>query len=382
MRHSSFPVCFLLATVACAQPRTYIRCDRPITCSVSYAGDSVTLQLQTPEACDVYVWTGFEPTWAFRNGQKATDGWTRQGEGVVVHAAPGDLLYEFGRGPWPLRGEGPPVPVKVDGKARTRMAASFGSRQLEARGEVEVPLGLYKVTLVAAGPVPDGTPKLRIGGTEVSEWEAAASSSGRQALCAKSSVLLEGQVGLRLTWDGSFARSPVREVLVETATTATALAKVEPPDLDRPGTIIVEAEDFKREGGGGPVEVSKGEHADQHGGASIFSFGPGPGHWLEWEFDAPKAGKYALYARTATQEESALRSLTVDREPPFPAAELLQFPGTGGWARDDANQWAWTILAGADSRPPLELAAGEHRLRLTTIGGKHLNVDLLVLMPK
>jgi hypothetical protein len=174
----------------------------------------------------------------------------------------------------------------------------------------------------------------------------------------------------------------MREILLETTATATPLAKTDPPDFEAPGSTVIEAEDYKREGDGGPVQVSRGEHADQHGGASIFSFGPGKGHWVEWQFSVPTAGKSVLHARTATQEEYSLRSLTIDRKPPFPGAALLQFPGTGGWARTDASQWVWTVLAGADGRPLLELAAGEHRLRLTTIGDKHVNVDVMALVPR
>jgi hypothetical protein len=42
----------------------------------------------------------------------------------------------------------------------------------------------------------------------------------------------------------------------------------------------------------------------------------------------------------------------------------------------------WTLVAGADGRPPLELRAGERRLRLTTVGEKHVNVDVMVLIPR
>ena len=388
MRLSLLQPCLLLALgtgLSRAESRAYLACDKPVTCCVSYGAKAVTLQLQAREACDVCVWTGFAPQWAFRDGERTRDGWRSNDDGMVVVQAPaGNVLWEFGRGDWQLRGSGPTFAVKVDGKHRTLASTTFWARRMEARAEVKLPLGLYQVTLIPAYPVPNSTPapRLRLGGVEVVEWDEVLAANGRQGLRARSGVLLDGDVGLYLTWADTFTRSPVREVLLETTAAATPLAKVDPPDLEAPGAVIVEAEDFTREGDGGPVQVSKGEHADQHGGASIFSFGPGKAHWLEWEFGVPEAGKYALYARTATQEEYSLRSLAVDRKPPFPAAGLLQFPGSGGWARDDASQWVWTVLAGAEGRPPLELTAGEHRLRLSTVGDKHVNLDVMVLLPR
>jgi hypothetical protein len=367
------------------ESRTYIACDRPITCCISYGTQTVTLQVQAREACEVSVWAGFEPQWAFLNGEKAREGWRRAPDGMVtVPAGAGEALWEFGVGDWPLRGGGPPFALKADGKQRTLMQTSFWARRMEARGEVKLPLGLYRVTLIPAYPIPNGMPppKLRIGGQELGEWDEVPAANGRPSLRAKADTLLGGNVGLELTWADTFTRSPMREILLETTATATPLAKTDPPDFEAPGSTVIEAEDYKREGDGGPVQVSRGEHADQHGGASIFSFGPGKGHWVEWQFSVPTAGKYVLHARTATQEEYSLRSLTIDRKPPFPGAALLQFPGTGGWARTDASQWVWTVLAGADGRPLLELAAGEHRLRLTTIGDKHVNVDVMALVPR
>jgi len=388
MRHSppAAPLLLLLIAAVCpAQTRTYVASDSPITCCVSYADEAVTLQVQAREACDVRLWTGFRPRWAFRDGEKAAEGWRPLEDGILsVQAPAGQVLWEFGLGDWPLRGSGPPFAVKVDQKHRTLAATSFWPRRMEARAAVKLPLGLYQVTLIPAYPIPNSTPapELRLGGLEVTEWEAVLAANGRPGLRAPADVLLDGEVGLQLTWEDTFIRSPMREVLLDTIASATPLAKIEPPGLDAPGAILVEAEAFAREGDGGPVQVSRGEHADQHGGASIYGFGPGRAHWLEWEFQTPQAGKYALYARTATQEPFSLRSLTVDRKPPFPGAALLQFPGTGGWAREDPAQWVWTVLAGAEDRPPLELKAGRHRLRLTTVGDRHVNVDLMALLPR
>ncbi len=364
-------------------PRTYIKCDRPITCSVSYAPELVTVELHADEECKVELWTGFRPQWALLDGKKAEAGWSCLDESMVaLQAQAGALMWEFGVGPLPLRGSGPPIPVHLDGKKAGQLRTTYIANRLEARGEITVPFAMYRITMTRGTRTANTTrePKLRAGSTELSGWEDVVASDGRLGLRAEENVLLSGETAIRLTWQGDFRQPPIRKVLLETVARAAELTPVDAPNLEAEGVITIEAEEFAREGGGGSAQISKGEHADQHGGASIYSFGEGQ-HWLEWTFEVPADGKYALYARTATQEEFSLRTLKIDRKVPFPEAELLRFPGTGGWARDDPKQWVYTVLAGADGRPPLELSAGEHRLRLQTQAEEHLNVDLLALVP-
>lgn len=366
-----------------SEPRTYIKCDRPITCSVSYAPERVAVELHADEACKVEVWTGFRPQWALLDGKRATAGWSCPEDDVVaLQAQSGALLWEFGVGPLPLRGAGPPIRVEIDGKRAGQLRTTYAANRLEARGEVTAPFAMYSVVLTRGTRTVNTTrePKLRLAGTELGDWEEVLAPDGRQGLQAEENVLASGEAAVRLTWHGDFRQPPIRKLLLQTVARAADLKPVDPPDLEAQGVIVIEAEDFAREGGGGPAQISRGEHADQHGGASIYSFGDGQ-HWLEWTLEVPAEGRYMLYARTATQEESSLRTLKIDRKVPFPEAELLRFPGTGGWARDDPKQWVYTILAGADGRPPLELTAGEHRLRLQTPAGRHLNVDLLALVP-
>jgi hypothetical protein len=366
-----------------SQPRTYIKCDSPITCSVSYSADFVAVELHAAEECEVEIWTGFEPQWALLDGERVKKGWSCPREDTVAfQAQAGVLMWEFGTGPIPLRGPGPPVTVEIDGRKAGQLGTTYSARGLEARGEVEAPFAMYRVALTRGSRVVTKTrqPKLRIADTELREWEEVLAGTGRQGLRAEENVLVSGKAALRLSWQGDFRQPPVRQVLLETVAHASELTPVDPPALEAAGVIIIEAEDFSREGGGGAAQVSRGEHADQHGGASIYSFGVDE-HWLEWTFGVPADGKYILYARTATQEEFSLRTLRIDRDVPFPEAELLRFPGTGGWARDDPKQWVYTILAGADGRPALELSAGEHRLRLQTRAERHLNVDFLALVP-
>ena len=366
-----------------SEPRTYIRSERPITCSVSYATDLVTVELHAEEECDVQVWTGFTPQWALLDGKRVKTGWSCPGQDMVsLRAHAGALMWEFGIGRFPLRGPGPPIPVWVDGKKRGALRTTFSSHRLEARGEVEAPFALYRATLTegSGALAVSRRPRLRIGGEQLAEWYEVLASTGRQGLRADSEALVNGKVTVHLTWQGDFRRPPIRKLLLETVARAAELQPADPPDLEAEGVILIEAEQFTRQGGGGPVEVSDGEHADQHGGASIYSFGDGE-PWLEWEFEVPEEGHYALYARTATQEPFSLKALKVDRRLPFPEAELLRFPGTGGWAREDPKQWVHTIPAGADGRPPLELSAGRHKLRLETRGEQHLNVDFLALVP-
>ncbi|MGQ9731335.1 MAG: hypothetical protein ACUVX8_08650 [Candidatus Zipacnadales bacterium] len=378
-------IALLLPNLWCSagESRTYITCDQPITCCVSYETDVVTVELHTPKPSNVSVWIGFRPTWALLGGRPTKTGWSYKTEGMVlIEAVAGAFVWEFGRGHIPLRGDGPLIPIKVDGKQQDPIRTTYAPRRMEARGVLRLPLALYTATLVYDYPIPHNVPnpRLRLGGADIMAWDKVMAPNGRQALRV-TNILCSGSTGIQLSWHDDFTRSPIRSILLETVAQPTELAKTDAPNLEADGVIIIEAEDFAREGGGGPVQISKGQHADQHGGASIYSFGPGDEHWLEWRFEVPTDGRYALYARTATQEERSLRQLTIDGEFPDPNAALLSFPGTGGWARENPNQWVWTALAGADGRPPLKLTAGQHRLRLTTRGIWHLNLDLMALVP-
>ena len=67
------------------------------------------------------------------------------------------------------------------------------------------------------------------------------------------------------------------------------------------------------------------------------------------------------------------------RAPPAGAFAMLQFPGTGGWARAAGEWWAVRVAGASDELPPLSLTAGKHRLRMEGVLQYHMNLDYMVL---
>ena len=84
------------------------------------------------------------------------------------------------------------------------------------------------------------------------------------------------------------------------------------------------------------------------------------GEWLEYTIDVPEAGAYKLTTRVAAlnpgdyQIQASIDGETTD----------ITFGGTGGWGKDDPQDWA-----NATAAETLDLAAGTHTLRLTAQSG-------------
>ncbi len=129
-----------------------------------------------------------------------------------------------------------------------------------------------------------------------------------------------------------------------------------------------------------PLDITAGAFAAQGGGARPAEVVPSPqfglffawnndGHWLEWEFEAPAAGLYRIELRYATLSVSP-RRLEVDGQPAA-GLESFQLPQTRGW------RWCEEAVLPV----PVELTAGRHTLRLTSLGGGGLNLDVIRLTP-
>lgn len=95
-------------------------------------------------------------------------------------------------------------------------------------------------------------------------------------------------------------------------------------------------------------------------------------HWLEWELDIPQEGEYFLVARYATPENAA-RVLSVDGK-----EATMQFPSSGGYGSQGADNWAYSSLRGEGGEPvAVRLGAGRHAVRLRNPDGTGLNLDYL-----
>jgi len=150
---------------------------------------------------------------------------------------------------------------------------------------------------------------------------------------------------------------------------AAVAVSVPPAELARAeGLLRIEAEGFTGQGGG-EVKVCHPVGA----AASISYWEKDIGHWLEWEFDPPAAGRYELWMRYTTPG-TPHRALLLDGTCPGPEFADIAIPATGGWC-SDADTWSYLKLG-----PVLSLTAGRHRLRLTNLSGG-LGVDFFAIRP-
>ena len=91
------------------------------------------------------------------------------------------------------------------------------------------------------------------------------------------------------------------------------------------------------------------------------------GHWLEWNVEDARPGDYEVRLRYSTDTESP-RKLEVNGKP-APGLEKWQLAPTGGW-----NNWKEARLPAT-----VKLKAGHNKIRMTSLGGNGLNLDLIVL---
>ncbi len=155
--------------------------------------------------------------------------------------------------------------------------------------------------------------------------------------------------------------------------TGRAVAEVRVPEpalANAEGLIMIQAEDFSGQGGG---EVLVTERVASVG-RMITQWHADLGHWLEWTFEVPAEGDYAIHARYATQSENTRRSLTIDGASPGDPFAELRFPSTGGFSTA-ADDWESLRLGG-----PVHLSAGMHTIRMTNLGDG-LALDYLMLAP-
>jgi hypothetical protein len=129
--------------------------------------------------------------------------------------------------------------------------------------------------------------------------------------------------------------------------------------------IRVEAETIAAEGGG-KVHI-RDDKVGVVGKAT--SHWDDAGHWIEWRLAVPQDGLYSLVVRYAAQG-TARRTLAVDGA----AKGTLRFAGSGGYG-SRADEWDHA------QGPKLQLAAGDHTIRLENTDGKGLNLDYLLLRP-
>lgn len=129
--------------------------------------------------------------------------------------------------------------------------------------------------------------------------------------------------------------------------------------------------------GGGAVQITTSKAGVQ---AIAFLHWDVAQHWLEYTFQAPRAGEYYLYLRACTSEVAVARKVSIGGQTPD-ALAAVEFLGTGGYSnqRDD-----WRVFQMADKEGralAVELEAGDNTVRLENIDGKSLNLDWVAIAP-
>lgn len=191
-------------------------------------------------------------------------------------------------------------------------------------------------------------------------------------------VLLEDGWAIDLAGEALGMRLPFDQIAVRPIARIAPTRRIPKDALPWDESVVVEGENFDAEGGGA-IKTST-EHQNTHGGGCIFTWAD-PGHWISWVLPVPKAGDYLLTIVIATDEERALRHLALNGEP-LSHAPIAAFPGTGGWGRQNPDEWQPCQPLAPNGAPVvLSLTAGNHHLRMENAIGEHMNVDCILLTP-
>lgn len=299
--------------------------------------------------------------------------WLAAEKCVAVDLPAGEWRLQIGwAGKFVQPAAGQTVEVLLGGKRVALLPCTFDLEKITAAGAVTGPAALVKgITLKLSAPLKPEQVRLTVGATAITNWRPKGSD-----LVSDQAVALSGSTPVDLTVTAyNLASCPVKAVVLEQAKVALDAPRL--AEMPKAG-LVIEAEAFSGEANG-KVDISD-KHFQTSGGKSVYN-NAGDGHWLEWKFTVPEAGKYDLFVRTACQEAGSLRSVDVDGQP-VPGAGLVRFPSTGGWGYS-AQEWSALQLTGGQSpAPALDLTAGEHTLRLTGVSSDHLNLDYWLLVKR
>ncbi len=146
------------------------------------------------------------------------------------------------------------------------------------------------------------------------------------------------------------------------------------------GSILLEAEAHTASGGGS-FDL-KTDRPGSSGGKALAGW-DNDQQWLEWKFEVPQAGDYALTLRYAGGRNGVVwREVRVNGKLPGAGFERIALANTGGWGRS-AGEWK-NLTIGAEGKPlTLKLAKGSNVIRLTSLGGEggsgSANLDAVLL---
>jgi len=164
-------------------------------------------------------------------------------------------------------------------------------------------------------------------------------------------------------------------LIVGDLTTATTVlrARALARGTARPVTTgaLVEAENIAAEGGG-KVHV-RDDKANVRG--TCISHWDRTGHFIEWQVDVAKTGRYELLVRYCAPHE-AKRALMLDGV----SVHALTFPITGGFG-DTPGDWEEITFVDASGKR-FQLDKGRHTIRLENTSDTGINLDYLGFVPR
>ncbi len=183
--------------------------------------------------------------------------------------------------------------------------------------------------------------------------------------------------------------------LNEPVTTASVRLTIVPAELaaDLPGTyhapkegpgfrpktalaITIQAEDFSAQRGG---QVTRCEKPGASQGA--FKYWDDNGHALDWTFETPTAGRFAIRLRSCHASSTPVtRKVLIDGKPVGDPSVTYLFPTTGGWS-SKTDDWRDIWLADKGEAVVVELGAGTHTLTMVNDCGIGLNLDWIQFVP-
>ena len=125
--------------------------------------------------------------------------------------------------------------------------------------------------------------------------------------------------------------------------------------------VVVQAEDFSRQGGGECQKISGRPGA---WGQIVSYWHADIGHWLEWDIVIPEDGNYAVRFHYATASPEARRDFLVNGQLPCPQAENIAFPATGSFGMNPLD-WNYRALVDAEKKDlAIPLRKGRHTIRM------------------
>ncbi|MFZ4776062.1 MAG: GDSL-type esterase/lipase family protein [Terrimicrobiaceae bacterium] len=143
-----------------------------------------------------------------------------------------------------------------------------------------------------------------------------------------------------------------------------------------PGSVRIQAESFDKESGGAVEHVVRPGAEGQ-----AIRFWDSRQHALEWNVSIPKAGRYYLAVRYASDANRDIgRLISLDGKSPAGAEEDFAFPPTGGWG-NQAAEWQNVLLTRKKTPFLFALEPGAHSLRLTNSCGTGMNLDWIEFIP-